>query len=328
MQYNYYNIDVLITINNSISFSAVKSVRIENTTQKFSDIAKVELPREFKSSNLAIAGKNLFETIKTGDQIQIDLGYNGELNTEFEGYISEIKAEIPLMLICEDEMYKFKKLPKINKTFASTNLKELIQFLAPNYKVEALDMPLGKFTIQNATPYKVIEELKSKYGIRCYFKQKVLVAGLAIDFKPASQHKFVFNRNIRGTSDLRYITKEQQKRFYKCISIQKGTSKKVVYELGDKDGEHRTLHLPLNLNLKEVKEWAHKFYNSHVYDGYQGSIESWGVPITKAGDTAEIIDPNYSDGYRDMILFIESVTILVNASDGFKRQNKLSFKIR
>lgn len=328
MQYNYFNIDVLITVNDEITFSAVKSIRIENTIEKFSDIAKIEIPREFKSNDLAIAGKNIFDFIKTGYTIKIELGYNGDLTTEFEGYIDIIHADIPLLLECEDEMFKLKKLPKINKTFPSVTLEKLMQFIAPGYQVEALDMPLGKFTIENATPYKVIEELKSKYGIRCYFKNKVLVAGLTIDFKPATQHQFVFNKNIRNTSSLKYVTKEQRKRFYKGISLQKGTSKKITYEFGDQDGDHRTLHLPLNLNLKEVKDWVHKFYESNVYNGYEGSIDSWGIPKTKAGDTAELIDPNYDDGYRDMILFIESVTISVNGSDGFKRENKLSFKIR
>ncbi|CAA0144728.1 conserved hypothetical protein [Tenacibaculum maritimum] len=333
MNYPYYNISFKITINDAIQFSVVQSIEIENTTENFSDTATISLPREFKNaregrSNLSLAQRNLLEIIKPGDAIKIEAGYDDNLVKEFEGYIDEIGADIPLVIKCEDEMYKLKKKPKINKTFSSVNLETLIKFIAPEYTVKALNMPLGKFMIENATPYKVIEELKQQYGVRCYFKDEILVAGLAIDFEPQTSHEFVFGRNIRNSSTLKYVTKEQRKRFYKGISLQKGTSKKIVYEYGDETGDHRTLHLPLNLSLKEVKEWVHKIHDDNVFEGYQGNIDSWATPLTRAGDSAKIIDPNYPDKHRDMTLFIEGVKIFINDSVGYKRENKLSFKIK
>lgn len=333
MNYLYYNINVKITINDAIQFSVVESVRIENTIEKFSDTAKITLPRAFKNAiergkSISLAQKNLLTIIKSGDKVLIEAGYNNNLTTEFEGYIDEIGADIPLLITCEDEMYRLKKKEKINKTFPSVSLQSLLQFIAPEYEIEALSMPLGKFMIENATPYKVIEELKQQYGVRCYFKNKILVAGLSIDFKPGASHQFVFGRNIRKSSTLKYVTKDQGKRFYKGISHQSGTSKKITYEYGDKSGDHRTLHLPLNLSDSEVKEWVHKTHKNTVYDGYEGAIDSWGIPFTRAGDVAELIDPNYPDNHRDMTLFIESVIVNINKSDGYKRTNKLSFKIK
>nr|BFF39074.1 hypothetical protein BACY1_08790 [Tenacibaculum mesophilum] len=333
MNYHYYNIDVKVTINDLVQFTAVDSVRIENTVEKFSDIAKISLPREFKNARqgdqgLSLVQRNILDFISPGHTIKIEAGYNGNLTTEFEGYVDEIGADIPLVLTCEDEMYKLKKKAKVNKTFASVSLEDLVKFLAPEYEVEALQMPLGKFMIENATPYKVIEELKEKYGIRCYFKGKKLIAGLSIDFKPGTTHTFVFGRNIRKSSSLKYITKEHRKRFYKGISHQTGTSKKITYEFGDESGDHRTLHLPLNLSLSEVKEWVEKAHKDNVFNGYEGSIDSWAIPVTKAGDNAEIIDLNYPDKHRDMTLFIESVIVTINKTEGYKRENKLSFKIK
>lgn len=330
--HHYYNIDVRITIANKIQFNVVKSIRIENTIEKFSDTAKIELPREFKNAKkqngrLSIANKNLLEIIKVGDTIKIEAGYNGDLKTEFEGYITEIGAEIPLLIECEDEMYKLKQMPQISKTFALVTLKELIQFIAPNYTIEAIDMPLGKFMVENANPYKIIEELKQQYGVRCYFDGKVLKAGLSIDFKPQQKHQFVFGRNIRKSSALKYLTKEQRDRYYKAVSIQKRTSKKITFEYGNVDAEHRSLHLPCNLSIHQVKTETKKIYHNYVFDGYEGSIDSWAIPKTKAGDSAEIIDPNYNDKHRDMQLFIESVITTIDGSNGIKRQNKLSFKI-
>lgn len=329
----YYNIHFKITIDNKIRLENAKSIVIENTIEKFSDTAKIELPREFKnakmeSGGLSWAQKNILDYIKVGSTILIEAGYDGKLQTEFEGYVTNIGAEIPLLLECEDEMYKLKKMPLINHTFKSIDLKGLLKFMVKDYEIEALDMPLGKFMIERATPYKVIEELKKQYGIRCYFRNKKLIAGLAIDLKPQQQHDFTFGKNIRKSSDLKYLTKEGRKVWIKAESMQKGSAnKKITYEFGEQGESEITLHAPLNLTQKELEAFTKKTYNSRVFEGYEGNIDSWAFPRTKAGDVINLTDPNYKNKCRDGKFFIESVTVSINESDGFKRQNKLSFKI-
>lgn len=334
MALHYYNIDIRITIAERIQFYVVKSIKIESTIEKFSDIATIELPREFKNAvennqKLSIERKNLLEYVKVGDTIVIEFGYNGDLYTEFTGYIAEVGAEIPIVLECEDEMYKLKKMPLINHTFKSASLKEVLQFIAPGYEINALDMPIGKYMIERATPYKVIEDLKDKFALRCFFKGKVLYAGLTVDFKPQTVHNFTFGKNIRESTDLKYKVKSSRKRYIKAVSMQKGSAnKKVTYEFGDVGESEISLHAPLNLNLEQLKTWAEKYYNSIVYDGYEGSIDSWFYPRTEVGDSGQIKDPNYPTGYRDGQYFIDGVTTTVDDSDGIKRQNKISFKIK
>lgn len=334
MPYHYYNIDVRITIADKIQFNICKSIQIESTIEKLSDTAKIELPREFKNAlmndkGFSLERKNLLEYLKIGDSITIEAGYNGDLYTEFEGYLTEIGAEIPTVLECEDEMYKLKRAKLINKSFASVTLKELLKFIAPGYEIEALDMSLGKMLIERATPYKVIEKLKSDYGIRCFFKGKKLYAGMLVDFKPQTVHQFNFKRNIRSSSDLVYKTKEGRQLFIKAESMQKGgATKKVTYEFGTPGESEVTLHAPINLTQSELKDWTEKYWNSKIFDGLEGSLDSWGLPRTETGDSAQIVDPNYPTGYRDGQYFIEGVTITIDESSGFKRQNKLSFKIK
>lgn len=332
MPYLYFNISVRITIADRIQFNVVKSVQIESTIEKLSDTAKIELPREFKNAilnkgALSLEKKNLLEYIKVGDSILIEAGYDGDLQTEFEGYITEIGAEIPTVLQCEDEMYKLRRAELINKAFASVTLKQLLQFIAPGYEVEALDMSLGKMVIERATPYKVIEKLKSDYGIRCFFKGKKLYAGMLVDFKPQTMHQFNFKRNIRSSSDLQYKTKEGRQLYIKAESMQKGGGK-VTYEFGEKGESEVTLHGPINLTKDELKSWVEKYHASKIYNGYEGSLDSWGIPYTKTGDGAEITDPNYPNGYRDGQYYIAGVTVSIDEQSGFKRSNKLSFKIK
>jgi len=334
MALNYFTIDIRITIAERIQFTIVKSIKIESTIEKFADTAIIELPREFKNAvdnneRLSLERKNLLEYLKVDDSIVIEAGYDGKLFTEFTGYISNIGAEIPILIECEDEMYKLKKMPLINHTFKAATLKEVLQFIAPGYQVNALDMPVGKYMIERATPYKVIEDLKEKFGVRCFFKGKILYAGLTVDFKPQRVHDFTFGKNIRGSTDLKYKTQASRKRLIKAVSMQKGgTDKKVTYEYGEPGESEISLHAPLNLNQEQLKEWTEKYYFSMVFDGYEGSVDGWFYPRTEVGDSANVKDPNYPTGYRDGQYFIDGVTTLINESDGIKRQNKLSFKIK
>lgn len=324
----YFNISLKITIGEKLDFETVESIEVKKSLDKITNTALVEIPRAFKEAK----GKRLLDFIEIGDSIKIELGYNGELETEFEGYITNIGAEIPTILECEDETYQFKRTKKFNHTFASSTLKEILQFIAPDYTIECVEMSFGKFMIENATAFEVLEELK-KYGIRCNVEGKVLKAGLLIDFKAKNTHRFVFGNihdsrgNIRDSTDLKYITKNKRECKIKAISIQKGTSKKVTYEFGEPINGERTLHAPMNLTEAELKKWAENYYKNVVFAGYEGTVDGWFYPRTSAGDTLELIDPNYEDGNRDGDFLIESVTIKANDSDGVVRENKIAMKL-
>ena len=330
----FLNINLRVTIADNIKFNVVESIRIENSTEKFTDTAKIVLPREFKQAvkngdRFSIADKKLLDVIKIGDSIRIEAGYNGEYHTEFVGYITKIGAEAPIEIECEDEMYKLKKAQPIKKLYSAVDLKVLLRDIAPGYEIETFkEMPLGKFAVNNATPYKVIEYLKQNYGVRCFFKGKKLIAGLNISLKPDKVHEFNLNRNVKAGSSLVYETKENRKRWIKAISKQKGNSKEVTYEFGEQGESEITLHGPINLNQAQLKKWAEDYYKSLVYDGYSGDFNSWGIPRTKAGDSAKITDPNYPDKHRDGLFYISSVVIDISESEGFQRKNTITFKIK
>lgn len=329
----YFNIGLRITIAETYVFNVAETIHIENSTEKILDTAKVTLPREFKqlqrsNTSISIAEKRLLDYIKVGDIIKIESGYDGDLDLEFEGYISKIGAEIPIELDCEDEMWKLKKMQPINKTFSSISLKKFLEFIAPGYKVECFETQLGKIALENVTPFQALQEIKSRYPFKFFFRGKVLHAGLSNDFKGQNKHEFNLNRNVRKGGDLKYETKEDRKFWVKAISKQKGTSKEITYEFGDKGESERTLHCPLNLNKEQLKQYAEDFIKKLRYDGYGGGFESWCYPRTKAGDSAELTDPNYPDKHRDGIYYINEVITDINRTDGIKRKNNITFKIK
>lgn len=335
MNYLYHNIGLRIIIANNLQFTVCQSLHIESSVQVLSDTAKVELPREFKNAvdevgkSINIAGKSILDYIKRGDAVKIEFGYDGDLQTEFEGYVTKIGAEVPLILECEDEMFQMKKAPRITKFIKSGKLIDILRAVIPaKYTIESnADYSIGKWLIEDATPYNVLEELREKAGIRAYFKNPTtLCVGMIVDFKAEAIHKFNFSENVRRGSSLKFEQKESKPVFLTVESKQSnGTVLKV--STGEKGGDEKTIKLWPNMTQSELKLWADKQQSSVSYNGFEGSLDSWCYPRTNPGDAAQLYRPFYKDRHQDGRYFIESVTIDVNGTDGIKRTNGLSYKL-
>lgn len=334
MNYLYHNIGLRITIADNLQFTVCKSIHIESSVQVLSNSAKIELPREFRNAidevgkSINIAGKSILDFIKRGDAIKIEFGYDGDLQTEFEGYITKIGAELPLLLECEDEMFQLKKAPRITKFIKSGKLIDILKAVIPaNYTIESNgDYSIGKWLIEDATPYNVLEELREKAEIRAYFKNpNTLCVGKIVDFKAEAVHKFNFSENVRRGSSLKFEQKES-KQLEVIVKSKQSNGQEYTYSTGVKGGGSKIISMP-GLTKEEIKIWADKTHKSLSINGFEGSLDSWCYPRTKPGDAAQLYRPYYKDRHQDGRYFIESVSIDVNGSDGIKRTNGLSYKL-
>lgn len=335
MNYLYHNINLRITIGDNLQFTVCQSIKIESSVQVLSNTAQLEMPREFRNAvdqagkNVNISGKSILDFIKRGDSIKIEFGYDGDLQTEFEGYISSVGAEMPLILECEDEMFQLKKAPRITKFIKTGSLIDILKSVLPSkYKIECnAEYHIGKWLIEDATPYNVLEELREKAGIRAYFKNPTtLCVGMIVDFKAENIHKFNFSENIRRGSNLKFEQKES-KPIFLTVESKQTNGKLLSISVGEKGGDEKKVKLWPNMTEKELKLWADKQQTSVSYNGFSGTLDSWCYPRTKPGDSAQLYRPYFKDRHQDGRYFIESVTIDVNGGDGIKRTNGLSYKL-
>ncbi|MDC9722365.1 MAG: hypothetical protein PSN34_06280 [Urechidicola sp.] len=326
----YYNMVCKVNIG-TISLDYVNSISIEDSIKLLENKATIILPREYLESTsdgkpTPFAGRNILEFIKVDDPVSIWLGYDDDLQLEFEGYVKRIGADIPLQIDCEDEMHF---LRKTNHTavLKEATLEQLVKMIAPDYSYDLIDnVKLGKFTIDNESAYKVLSRLRKNYGLHARFKDKVLEVGFPISFKPQKVHEIIINRNVRALSnDLKFVRKEDFKLLLKAIAINKD-GKRIHESYGDSGGAQRTLHFT-DKSKAELKDLAEKNFKSLNFDGYQGSIPTWGNPRTKSGESVDITDPNYENSEHDGKYLIEGVNIKFNSNDGFKRVNKLGLQL-
>lgn len=292
---------------------------IKSSWKNLTDTAVIKLPRKVKVLQ-NFTEKSISEVIKKGDKVTIKAGYDGELNTEFEGYVSEVVTGVPLTIKCEDEMWMLKQSSNIQASWRNATLKNVIDKIAPGIKTHVLDMELGAFRINEVNSAQVLQELKKMYGLKSYFKNKELYVGFAYPLDTYKKVKHHFQKNIVDRLEtLKYRTKEDIKIQLRAISILPDNTK-IEIKLGDEDGALRTLHY-YNISEQELEQIANREIDDLKYDGFRGSFTGFHLPICHHGDITELQDDLFKE--RNGSYYIDGVTLRFGYNTGIKRDIEL-----
>jgi hypothetical protein len=300
------------------TFRRNAGVQIKSSRKTLTDTASVKLP------NLKALLDDPTKKISVGDKIEISLGYNGNNNVEFSGYVSEIKPTSPIELMCEDEMWQLKQ-QYVSKSWESVKLVDVLKFLVSSVNTtECPDITLAPFRLDKTTKFKALEKLKEEYGLDVYFRDKKLYAGLAYGESGSKKVKYHFQKNVPTSTEqtgLIYKRKSDVKIKVQAISLTPD-NKKIQEDVGDPDGELHTLHF-YNLTKVQLKQQATDMIDKMKYDGYRGTLKTFGVPRPNHGDIAQLDDGKYLD--RAGEFFIDSVEIDYN-NRGYRKLLELGKK--
>jgi hypothetical protein len=320
---------------NDGSFITIETINEVTITRSFdtqTQTAKVILPR-----NLRYENKNIYEgtnpLIKRGNKIELYAGYYPNIPLLFSGYISKINNNVPLEILCEDEMFLLKQKQAPNLSYKSVNLRTFIEKMLGDSKIpfEALDAELGQIRTQNASIGKVLQVLRDEpYGLYSYFINGTLYVGLPFQTNLAKEQVFLFERQmIVDGMDLIYLKKEDVKVIIKGVIVSKDNKKTeyvYLYE-GDKlvsyesnsakydsaDGALRTL-FQYGGTKKQLDVSAKIFMEQVNYTGYYGSFNTFLEPTVVPGDHA-IID-SYKYPERKGTYLIKSVETSFGTNGG------------
>ncbi|WP_367867897.1 hypothetical protein [Pedobacter sp. WC2423] len=321
-QLAYLNMIAKVTIG-KIYFDHINEVEITESVTELSDVAKIILPRFYKQ----LDGKYPLDYIKAGDVVKIEFGYvETGINTEFEGYVREISADIPLEIIC-DQVYPIRQNNFV-KSYGAVTLKNLLTDITKGTfikKIESPDVNMGKYLVNNASTYQVLDKVKEQFGFFGKIKGDLLSVGFAWDWRPGFtvKHTYDMQANVKQ-NDLKYKSKDSFNVRVR-VKIRNKKSKEAYIEVGskDKDATVHTIEYAAD-TTKVAKEIAEARLKKSVYTGYTGSITGFGFPLTHAGDSLVIKDSR--EPYREGTYLIEKVTKTYNSS-GISRKNELAFKI-
>ena len=151
---------------NEFSFTGVNEVIIKRSIYSYKDTAVIKLPsiarviKKTSSSNAdtVITGKQFND----GDPVSINLGYNGNMNEEFTGFIKHRDLGMPLEITCEGYSYQLER-NNINAYYDSVTLKDLLQAAVIDTDITVQcneDITLTKINAKNWTGAKLIDHIQ------------------------------------------------------------------------------------------------------------------------------------------------------------------------
>lgn len=300
-----------------ISIRRPNSVKIESGWEMLTDHATIIMAR-----NVTYFDKHkVKEVFKKGDPVEIHLGYNGNLIKEFTGYITEVSADIPIQIKCQDQMYMLKKKP-VNISLKNTHLPDLISKIVPDMKTDVMDIEIGTQRFVKTTVAKVLEYLQEEYSIYSYIKNgDTLVVGKVYS-DDSEVAEYDFRKNIVH-NNLEYKSKEDIEIKINGVSTLPNGDKLTV-SFGDDGGDIQELSY-YNITVKaELEKLVKIDYDKFKIDGFTGRISTWGIPSVQHGYKAQIVGDEYPE--RNGTYYIKKVTKIFDDSPKYRQVIQLDKK--
>jgi hypothetical protein len=272
----------------------ITSVEITRDTEKLTDECKVTLPKRLKWDGEAQI------PVKRGDSIKVWTGYGEDMELAFAGYVRSVGIKTPIVLTCEDEMFKLKQMPCVKKAYKTVTLETLLKDQGLDGVKVFGEQNLGQFRVTDDTVAALLGRLQDS-GIRSFYRYEdgkpVLYCGVLFERDTQPSQVFATGVNIISDSSLEQQLAANIRLCVKAVSIMPN-NKKIKVEVGDKDGEHRTLHT-YNKSENELKAWAEQEIKRLKVDGLTGSFTTFGYRLVDKLDAIGIkIDGNKMGVYQ------------------------------
>lgn len=299
----------------AIELRQVSSVEVSSSVQDVCQSATITLPRNIP----AFLNTELKKLIRRGDEVSISLGYDGDLRVvEFTGLATRVGADVPVVIECKDRLWKLLQEP-FHKAYKDAHIPEVIQDLVgTKFQHQAMDARVGPIRVVKGKKGDVFKALKDEFGLVTYLKGDTVFCGVLFDAQ-ARTATYALERNVKS-SDLVYRTADEVSLKVTATSIKRDGSK-IEAVVGDADGEARTLNYYGITSKEELKKLATVDMEKFKYDGYEGGLKGFGIPVCQHGDKVQLV--SYDHPERDGTYLAESVTVSFGP-DGFERDIKLA----
>ena len=207
----------------------VDQVKVRHSVEQLSDTATITLPAMVEGKAL-----NVETRLIASLPVTIRLGYDGNLEKEFEGFLKSVQTDGGnLTLECEDALYLFdRKVDDVELTEISMKalLEKVVAQVDPSYQVQTeFDFTWKKFVFYHATARDILKKVQDETKANIWFSGNTL--HVQPQYAQASGRTVVFDfaRNIES-SNLKY---------------RKASDKKVEVELTVNTPEGRKLDIKL-----------------------------------------------------------------------------------
>lgn len=292
-------------------FEKITACEIVRDSEALTTTCKLTLPRKVKWKG------ETSNPIKRGDKISVWLGYDDNLQLAFTGYVLRKGFKAPIVILCEDEMFMLKQTPCVKKSYKNVDIQTLLKDQGLPYDIKVLgEQNIGQYRVNFENVSELLAHLKEN-NIRTFFRiedgKPVLYCGVLFDHGNEMRQVFATGINIISDSSLDEQKAEDVKIKLKVVSLQSDNKKKIKVEVGDADGEKRTLHCYGKTEV-EAKAWGEQELERLKRDGLTGSFQTFGHVLL---DVLDVIGIKI-DGERKGKYQVQKNTITFGSS-GFRQ---------
>ena len=315
-----YRLTAKIEITGSKSWKLDKITEVEITldTEQLTGTCKITLPKRIKWEGATDV------PVRRGDAVKVWLGYDDDLQPAFTGYVRDVGYKTPIVLTCEDEMFRLKQMPAVKKAYKSVTIEALLKDQGVSHRLNVMgEQSLGQYRVTADTVAALLGHLR-RNGIRSFFRyedgEPVLYCGVLFDRNDRATQVFATGMNIISDQNLEQQKAENTRLHIKAISLMPN-NKKIKVEVGDADGERRTLHT-YNKTESELKAWAEQEMKLLKRDGLKGSFTTFGA---KLADKLTAIGIKI-DGEKKGVYQVKK-NIIKYGTSGFRQEITLGARI-
>mgnify|MGYP001339136669 FL=1 len=292
-------------------FEKITACEIVRDSEALTTTCKLTLPRKVKWKG------ETSNPIKRGDKISVWLGYDDNLQLAFTGYVLRKGFKAPIEIFCEDEMFMLKQKQCVKKSYKNVDIQTLLKDQGLPYDIKVLgEQNIGQYRVNFENVAELLAHLKEN-NIRTFFRiendKPVLYCGVLFDHGNEMRQVFATGINIISDSSLDEQKAEDVKIKLNVVSLQPDNKKKIKVEVGDADGEKRTLHC-YGKTEAEAKAWGKQELERLKRDGLTGSFQTFGHVLL---DVLDVIGIKI-DGERKGKYQVQKNTITFGSS-GFRQ---------
>lgn len=307
----------------------VNSVNIKKSVKSIIDTAVIKIPALGRiierNGVLPLTSIETAMVFKEGDKVEIKLGYNGELETEFIGFIRRVNLSTPISIELEGYSRQL-RMQNISASWKKVTVREVLERITQGTDITLSPaipkINLTNFSIANRNGLFVLEYLKEKLLLCIYFNGSELYAGLEeAVIKDTTIYKLGWN--VIKSDRLKIRNGSDNKVRVRLVTKSKGAAKRVLFEAGDIGGAVVERHILFNRDSSFLQNKANEFLKQLKYDGYEGSITAFLQPYCEPSYAAVIQDKKYN---RSGKYFVTSTEVEFGMK-GARRIVEISYRL-
>lgn len=302
-----YALDCRVTIGD-ITFDSVNDMVVSTSIHQIMQTAKVRVPLTARLNNKGKVSKvSTADVFKVGDPVSVEMGYNGVMYPEFNGYVTRLVYGMPLTIECEDHMYILRK-NHITLSEESMKVSDLVdKCLDGLYELatEVPDIVITDVVLEEEPADSVLQIIRERFGLSIFFTRLgKLYVGAQYGYRSFDVN-YNFHVNIKPRSEsLKYQDADEIKMKIIVKSFRKdGTYIESI--TGDDDGSVRTLWYYGIEDQGTLEERAIAEIERYKFSGYTGRFTTLLDPKCEPGCVANVVDPDFEE--RGGSYYIESV---------------------